>query len=845
MSSPCNENVKNAGDLNSQESEELLQRMQNLADERSKKTGQAITSALKDIAGEIKAEDEFMKKIYERNALLTIQSKRNIKDFARRFPTLGEGIRAFLEGSPRVVEGARRSVDYQSKYLHGKYFGRLVADMEDAGILRDFKKSDEKYVQDVYREMGQLHPGQPAKSITGNEAAFKTAQIIDNLYSELIARQNRAGSFITRAPGYIIRQTHDMASIRALGRLGNNPESKLESYKSWSEFVKPLLDYERTFKGADPEKVLRNIHSALYTGVHGAESEEANTAGVMVKGSLAKKVSAQRVLWFKDPDSAFNYNQAFGVKNFKEAVMQDLHNRARSIALMENMGPSPDQTLSMVMRELKEDTRNMDDAGKQIDSLKDWKIEAVFNEISGRNEISRNPSLSNFIGTAKVLAQMAKMGAVTLSSLADRAFLQSEMAAQGMGNLHVLGKQITGFTKRSGDEVKMLRLMGVAMDGLIGNSLSRYSSHSSTSGWGHTLQKYFFDLNGLNLWTDVSKATAAELMSSHLAEHSDLPFDKLPPDLSKMLSLYEINPSRWDAIRNTVVDHNGHNYITPDNLRTIPDETIKSLVEEKGLTASDANVQRMREQLETSLGTYFQDRVDIAIPTPGAAERKFATWNTQAGTPLGEAVRLLMLFKSFPITILNKVIGRNIYGNGAASLKQWLLHDHRGKFNLAMLMAMGTAAGYVSGVARDALKGRDPKPLTNADGSVNLNTLNDAAMRGGSLGILGDFLMTQYDHDYHSFLASTAGPMVGQLDDLFSMRTDLERGKNIAYPMSKFTLNNIPFANLFYARPLMDYFIFWHLQEMLSPGSLRRSEGTIQRNNNQSYFLRPSDVANH
>lgn len=842
MSSPCNPNVVAAGSLNKQEADALLQRLQNLAEQRAAKTGQPITEALRDIAGEIIAEDKIMTKIYERNALLTIQAKRNIKDFVNRFKTKGDGLLTFLEGSSKTVPGSRLSVDYQSKALHGKYFGRLVADMEQAGVLRDFKKSDPELVQAIYREMGNIHPGQPAKSVTGNDKAFRIANIIENLYSEMIARQNRAGAYIVRVPGYIVRQTHDMQSIRALGSLGNSAQSKAESYKRWSEFVKPLLDYERTFKGADPEKVLRNIHEALYTGIHGPARSEANVSGVTVKGSLASKVSEQRVIHFKDADAAYKYNQAFGVKDFKEAIMQDLHERARSIALMENMGPSPDSTLEQATRELKEEARSQDDAAKQVDSLKDWRIQAVFNEITGRNEISHNPTLTNIIGTGKVITQMAKMGAVTLSSLADRAFLQSEMAYQGISNLHTLGKQITGFAKRSPEGQRMLRLMGVAMDGLIGNSLSRFSNHSTTSGWAHTAQKWFFDLNGLNLWTDASKATAAEIMAAHLGEHSGDAFQKLPQDLAKVLSLYDINPSRWDAIRSQVGDHNGQKFITPDKMSQIPDEVISKLVTEDELKPTPQNIQRMRDKLETSLRTYFIDRTDIAIPTPGAAERKYATWNTQSGTPLGEAVRLVMLFKSFPITILNKVVGRNIYGNGAQSVGQWLLHDHRGKFNLAMLMAMGTAAGYISGVARDALKGREPKPLILDDGKINTAALNDAALRGGSLGILGDVLMSNYTHDYNSFLQTVAGPVLGQANDIAAMKTDLQAGKNIAYPLSKLTLDNTPFINLFYIRPVLDYFILWNLQEMMSPGSLKRSEAALENRTHQQYFLKPSDV---
>lgn len=981
MPLPCAGTVVGAAEgVNSKEADALLLRVKNLAEIRAANTGKPIDDALRDIKGEIIAEEKTMSKVYERNTLLTIQKKQDLKKYVDRFVaagrTVGEGVLAFLQGSARLINGARLSIDYQAKALHGKYFGRMVAEMDKAGVLSAFKSPDADLLQAIYREMGNQEPGQPAKSITGNDIAFQIAQIIDNTMAELVARQNRAGAFIRRMPGYVMRQTHDQAAIRALGGIGNNPQSKNASYKAWSEFVKPLVDFERTFQGADPDMILRNIHEALYSGIHGPARDEADVMGNTVIGSLANKVSQARVLHFKDADSALKYNQAFGIKNFKEQILHDLHVRTRSVALMENLGPSPDATLKQVIRELQDEARTADDAAKQVDSLNDWRIQAAFNEISGRNEMSANPTLSNVIGTGKVIAQMAKMGSVVLSSFSDRAFLQAEMAHQGMSHLQVLGAQLTSLLPKSAEQKQMLRLMGVAMDGLMGNALSRYSNHSTTSGWAHELQKHFFNLNGLNMWTDASKGAAAQLMAAHLGEHSHLPMGELPGELRNVLSLYDITPSRWDAIRVHSVDYNNAKLILPDQIKipsgieplayqgrkiggtpnenlswfspeketaaqfgkvfsgpqpelkalsqtqfnklvkeikVTPEEylafnhqaikegkkytfggegntdwlylprvqeeikkrgynavefnepegtsigylgkldlkehqesiTLKQLVEERGLTASPANIARERDAIETAVRTYIADRVDHAIPTPGSAERKYTTFDTKAGTPLGEAVRAIMLFKSFPITIMRKILGREIYGRGANSLKDWLLHDHMGKFNLAMMIGMGTAIGYVSGAIKDALKGRTPKQLIDDDGSIIWKNVNDAAIRGGSLGILGDVLLSEYESNYRGFLASMAGPIVGQADALMDIKTGIQRGESVMRSSGKFLTDNAPLINLFYIRPILDYVVLWQMQEMMSPGSLRRMESSVERNNKQGFFVKPSETVGH
>ena len=844
MPSPCNPNVVATG-VDPKNAEELLQRVKNLAEIRAAKTGKPIDQALREIQGEILAEEKTMNKVHERNALLTIQKKQEVKNFVGRFiakgRSAGEGVLAFLQGSARLINGARLSVDYQAKALHGKYFGRMVAEMDKAGVLSAFKRPDENMLRDIYREMGNQEPGQPSKSLTGNETAFKIAQIIDGTMAELVARQNRAGAFIRRMPGYIMRQTHDQAAIRNLGGVGHNTQSKNRSYVAWRDFVRPLIDDERTFQGADPEKVLRNIHEGLYSGIHGPARDEADIMGTTVIGSLANKVSEARVLHFKDADAALKYNQAFGIKDFKEQILHDLHVRTRSVAMMENLGPSPDATLKQLIRELKEEARTADDAAKHVDSLKDWRIQAAFNEISGRNEMSQNPTLSNIMGTVKVIAQMAKMGSVVLSSLSDRAFLQAEMAHQGMSHLQVLGAQITSLLPKSSENKQMLRLMGVAMDGLMGNALSRYSNHSTTSGWGHELQKHFFNLNGLNLWTDASKGAAAQLMAAHLGEHAHMKFGELPGELSNVLSLYDITPSRWDAIRMHVVDHEGAKLVLPDQIK-VSDAELTKLVEERGLTPSPANIARERDALETALRTYIADRVDHAIPTPGSAERKYSTFDTKAGTPLGEAVRAIMLFKSFPITIMRKILGREIYGRGADSLKDWLLHDHTGKFHLATLIAMSMAIGYTSGAIRDALKGRTPKPLVDDEGNLVWRNINDAAIRGGSLGILGDVLLSEYESSYRGFLGSMAGPIVGQLDQVMDIKTGLMRGESVVRSTGKLLTDNAPLINLFYIRPVLDYIVLWQMQEMMSPGSLRRMESAVERNNKQGFFMRPSEV---
>jgi hypothetical protein len=55
-------------------------------------------------------------------------------------------------------------------------------------------------------------------------------------------------------------------------------------------------------------------------------------------------------------------------------------------------------------------------------------------------------------------------------------------------------------------------------------------------------------------------------------------------------------------------------------------------------------------------------------------------------------------------------------------------------------------------------------------------------------------------------------------------------------------MNNTPFVNLWYTRIALDYSILYHLQEMASPGYLRRVERRMKKEYNQEHIIPPSTV---
>jgi len=217
---------------------------------------------------------------------------------------------------------------------------------------------------------------------------------------------------------------------------------------------------------------------------------------------------------------------------------------------------------------------------------------------------------------------------------------------------------------------------------------------------------------------------------------------------------------------------------------------------------------------------------DVSVPTPGARERAILTQGQKRGTFTGEMMGYLTLFKSFSVTMLTKVLGRQVAAK-----------EYGG---VANLIVGTTLLGYLSMQAKEVLKGREPRPPT-------METFVAAMLQGGGLGIYGDFLFGQANRYGGTFLETAAGPAIGTFSDLidtYGSARDVALGSeaDLSGEITRLLKSNLPFANLFWAKAAMDYAVWFQLQEMQNPGYLRRMERRVKRENNQEYIVPPSSI---
>ena len=812
--------------INDEQAVELLNRLNDRFNERRARAGENAEKFILDEANKMANENALAVQIEKRNMAINMAVRKRFDNFLANYPDPAEGLVAYMGGINKVRTGARLSVDAQGRGLTMGYLGKMVNEMDKDGLWEVFASGalDKQVAQELW-EIGR-EGGNPG--VSKSAEAQKIAGVIHKTQADIVNRQNNAGAFIKLMPGYIVRQSHNMSKIRRAG------------YEAWKQRVMPLLDHDATFGSNDPELVLRGAYDGLSTGIHiratgiDGDSGNARLFGFHGPANLAKKISQNRLLHFKDADSWTTYNGEFGVKHLRDSVLAGVEHGSRNVALLENFGTNPAAFFDKVVSDLVKSNR---DNTKVVDKLRGNYVENLFKTLDGTTRIPVDVNSARWSNNLRMLQTMSKLGGAVISSISDIPAIAAELRYQGRGilesYLEPLGSLLRG--RGNAEQKEIARFIGVGLDGLLGEVHGRFHSMDSLPGKASRMTQIFFKWNGLNWWTDSMRTGTALVMSNHLAEQAGKAIKNLDVDTQRMFKLYNITEQDWSLFKKTAFkNEDGNMYLTPDKLDKIDKAEVENILTERNINITDRNVQREIDRVKNIFQAYFIDRADYAVPTPGARERAYLEMGTRPGTAVGEAVRFIAQFKSFPLSVMMRGVQREIYGKGADSIMQAMKSGNGEMASFAHLMVSTTVAGYISMVTKDILKGRGPRDPT--DPKVALAALS----QGGGFGIYGDFLFGEFSRYGRSALATAAGPVLGQVDDVAELYTRLRNGDDAAAQAARIAINNTPYINLFYTRTALDYLFLYQLQEAMNPGYLNRMEARVRSENGQEFLFPPS-----
>jgi hypothetical protein len=734
-----------------------------------------------------------------------------------------------LVGSVKNYKGGRMSVDARRQGIQNDAGGLLLAELQKNDLVGLFQSSqlDEMIYKELFDGFGT----------SGNAEARQIAEAIQRVQKNLLDRKNRNGANIGELASYVVRQRHDPNRLRDAG------------FDRWYNDIVPLLDVEKTFDGvrggaAGRKAFLREAYNHLESGnfqktssVTGEDGKVDPLTAFKGPANLAKKLSGSRVLHFRDGKSSYEYATKYSGKNLINSVLDGISNDAESIALMEVLGTNPEAMLETIIRGRDDITdrgaRRLRNALKELDGTT-RAVGAAQKKVLGLDMTATAASV-------RALQNMSKLGFATISSFSDIAskatLLQRETGRSFFESYNeAILDVMRGFTDTQKREFSYY--LGTGVDTFLGSVHSRFAADDQLPGMMTKAQQTYFKLNGMQFWNSAQKDGVAKILAADLAKNVGKRFDDLPVELRTTLELYDINAQELAFFRG--VDRqgpDGREYVFPSMVDEIDDAALDAAasVRFQRTNITPEMRQQFRDDLRTRIAAYYADSADAAVPTPGARERAIMNQGTKRGTPVGEAIRMIMQFKSFPITFVTKGLQRQYYGQKAVG--------RSGAIGIAQLMVGTTAMGYIANATKDILKGREPREVLTRERA--LKSFTEAFVAGGGAGIYGDFLFGEYNRYGQSFTQTLAGPTFGTLDDVARiygsmMSGDIDKAGERAV---NFISRNVPGANLFYLKMGIDYLFLHGISEMMNPGYMRRLERRIERETGSEFYLPPSEFA--
>lgn len=723
------------------------------------------------------------------------------------------GLEARAVGVSNAMEGARRSAANEQRSIMEEYLGGMHYDMKAAGVYEIFVSNT------MQREVAEvLWATDRGVEVKAAPEVKKLAEILRKWQEKARLDQNAEGAWIGKLDGYIARQSHDVSLIRNAAGLSVKADDP-RHFTAWLDFTKPLLDMERTALSDD---ALKEAYIGLVSGDHLKSGEATGFSGPR---NIGKKASASRVLHFKDAASWLAYNEKFGLGSLSESMVHSLDLAAQNVGLMRVFGTNPESVLKQASQKIAESLRETPNKLKAFNDRLPA-IDRMLSYLDGTTRVPENEIMAEVGAGFRLFQSMTKLPMMLLSQFGDLATFASEMKyTHGQGFLSSIGDAVMGLGKGLGDadRNKLLSQIGVFADGMASDLAGKFGALDTPRGKMASYQQKFFTMVGARWWNGSMRRRAAEMTSHNLALERGADFDSLPKDLKRALSMYEIKAEDWARIRENVRSFEEREFVVPEGLGG---------------------------ETERKLRAFIADRVDYAVLNPGAKTNYYMMWGTdlKRGTVAGEAIRFVGQFKGYPISFVERVMGREVYGRGANTLGEALTNKNGEMVAIAQLVVWTTALGYVSMTAKEFAKGRQPRDITEPGAAWR--AFLAAAAQGGGLGIYGDFLFGDANRTGVGTAGTLLGPTLGEMTQINDMVKRALRGETGAgealkeglrvasgmHPAAAIALNGYP-------RIALDYLILYRIQEELSPGYMRRIEQRMRKDNAQEFMFPPSEYA--
>jgi hypothetical protein len=787
---------------------------------QSKTAADRLNEAATKSAQELVAEQQLKKK----RVALTIMAHDRIDSYMKRFPDQP------LEGLDRLLAF---SSDGKSGIQSIESASRAIRDDALSRMLEVIDQTKGKFMGLFQDEAGNLALVRELHGQDSGVATAKTAaKQFQDTAEQLRQRFNRAGGDVGLLDDWAMPRDHSQVKV------AKDQAKWVSDHVQWANRAKYMKEDGSPMNDAELTDFLNHAWTTLATG--GVNKlEPGNVAG---NGMRANRGSESRQIHYKDAESFIAAQKAYGERNLLELLIGHIDRASRDIALVETLGPNPNNQMRYFLDEGQKVTIEADPLKADKTAKQRRKIEHLYEEVAGTREPPASAAIANGFETYRALNVASRLGSAVLTSVTDQGTLGLTAAMNGMPVMKVFANEIRMLNPASAGDRRMAQRAGLGLNQLIG-SLNRWGADGlgsteqisgKVSKFSQTAASKVMQASGLNALTaGTQRAFGATMMDTigDMSRRHPTIAAMDPADSKRLLgqgvtetdwSVWRLaQPEDWRGVGDTV--------LTANSIYRIPNADLVQMAKQLNTTP-----QRLKDQAATKLLGTVLDETNMAIIEPGAREKAMMHGGVERGTVKGELLRSFWQFKSFSIGMVMRHVQRGMAQEG------W------GKAGyLGALIASTTVLGGMAIQLNEVASGRDPKNMLD-DGTLGVPGLRfgiASMLKGGAMGLYGDFLFSDNSQGGSSPLAALGGPIAGDIEQVFKLKDNAAAGEvnQTGAKLVKLAKSHLPAANLWYTKAATDHLIFNQLQDYFSPGYLRRMRQRARKEFKQSYWWEPGD----
>lgn len=710
-----------------------------------------------------------------------------------------------------------QSLDSKARGIAGIYRGDLIEFYANIkGGLKIF--TDQALVKNIVDERFGKDSGDPlAKNISN-----KMGEVFEGMRQ----RFNRSGGDIGKLDDWGLPQTHSMEKIALAGK------------DAWVQKSEQLIDTSKYVHEDGNFYSQQEIRDLLEYSFDTLTSNGANKIeiGRQSTGGISSKVTSRhsesRVLHFKDADAWMEYQKDFGGMQFVDLVEAHINGLSKDIALVENLGSNPKNSMRILMDAAEKKDWSKGLAPKDTGKTRK-RAQTMFDEFMGQNS-PQSEVLAN-LGLAYRSMNVASMlGGTTLSSFTDQAMIAKTASIHNIAYRKTFGELISQLNPKNTEDRALAHSLGLATEEMLG-SIARWSDDGLTSVHGksevmarvsNSLASQVMRVSGLNALTAASKIGFSKMLMEKYGRLSrDKAWTDLHADDRELMQKTGLSERAWEVMRlaDPVIDRKGNQLMSARSIYEIPDSKLTAFGDPK----------KVRDEIASSFQAHLLDEQGMAVIEAGLRERTWMTGGIKKGSVMGEILKGITQFKSFPTAFLMR------HGSRAMSMEKGISKAAYG----ASLFGMTTILGALVVQLKEIVNGNDPSTMWDSDDpKKSLDFFKRSAVQGGGLSILGDIIVAGTDTTGRGATDFAMGPLGADFKAALNLTvgntTQLANGveTNAANEAFKVLKGKIPAQNLWYTKAVANRLVFDEMQDMIAPGYREKLLRKAERQHDRTRF---------